>query len=121
MDGVRHNIGALDDDMTLTKAETDFLIAKVYVTAEASPDVLSPAGEPLYRLTLRDVEEVGTEPEAAEAATTAGDDEGDKDEKDEPEELPTTGLELRDLLVLAVVAMALLLAGFKLRPAGQRA
>ncbi len=58
MDGVRHNIGALNSDLKLPGAAVDYLVAKLYITAEQDPAVDNPTGEPLFNVALRSVEEV---------------------------------------------------------------
>jgi hypothetical protein len=58
MEGVRHNLGTLDDNLMLEDAAADFMVAKLYVTAEKEPDGSKPEGEPLFSVALRSVEEV---------------------------------------------------------------
>jgi len=123
MDGVRHNIGVLGDDGTLEDASVDFLIARLYVTAESDSAANQPTGDPLFLVTLRSVEEVDTVAEedaedADEAASEAADDTDEGEaatDEAKPAELPTTGQPMRDLLVLLAMAGALLAGGLKLR------
>jgi len=140
MDGMRHNLGALDDELMLKDAAVDFLVAKLYVTAEKDADAANPAGEPLFSVALRSVEEVdapaGAEskpvaqaggavtaaatekataaatasPEATSAAPATADKAGAK-----PDKLPTTGNPVQDVMVLLLVAAALLFGGWRLR------
>lgn len=130
MDGVRHNLGTLDEEMMLT-APVDYVVAKVYVTAEADPATTQPTGEPLFISTLRNVDEVDTVPAPAAAApaegTTAGSvQDTPKDaapaageaagaESAKPQALPTTGDPIQDTLLFLAVAAALLLLGWRLR------
>lgn len=138
MDGESTNIGQLDDALRLEDAPVEFFIAKLYLTAEASGDVAKPTGERLYEVTLRRVTEVDLtaadeEGEEAEEATEAEEAEESEEApkptaaaassqasstgttEAKPQVLPTTGSHLGDLLVLAVVAVALITAGLRLR------
>ncbi len=144
MDGVRHNIGSLDEDLLLEDAAVSYMVARVYVTAEEDPRAVQPS-EPLFSVTLRQVQEVDTIPadepaddgsgdEAADEGedmadeSTEGDqaeegetsdEEGDSamasDEEETPAELPTTGGPISDMLMLVAIAAALLFGGMRLR------
>lgn len=127
MDGVRHNLGALDAELMLKDASADYMVARVYVTAEKDANAKQP-GEPLFIVTLRQVQEVDTvasdeDASADEAADEDADEAADEDKADEsasadasqPKVLPTTGGPFSDLLVLLVVAAALLAGGLRLR------
>lgn len=76
MDGVRHNLGTLDTKLMLQDAAVDYLVAKLYVTAEKDTESAKPAGEPLFSVALRSVEEVdapaqsGSKSVAADATGT---------------------------------------------------
>ena len=119
--GVRHNLGTLDESLTLKDAAAAFTIAKLYVTAEADGAATSPAGQELFTATLRNVKETsatatpaGAEPTDAKAAaaptaTAAG------AAATKPDKMPTTGGELPDVLVVAVIAIALVLLGLRVR------
>lgn len=140
MDGNRHNLGTLSDDLTLEGAAVDYVVAKVYVTAEESADAVNPSADPIFSVTLRNVTEVEAQEddmdaqdeasedeegadeagdEEDEAASDEAEEEGDMADEDDadstPEELPTTGSLLRDLLVLAALATVLVLGGLRLR------
>lgn len=136
MDGNRHNLGTLSDDLTLEGAAVDYVVAKVYVTAEESADAVNPSADPIFSVTLRNVTEVEAQDDDMDAQDEASEDEEGGDEEDEaasdeadeegdmadedgaestPEELPTTGSLLRDLLVLAALATVLVLGGLRLR------
>jgi hypothetical protein len=125
MDGVRHPIGVLDENLVMEDAEVSFLVARVFVTPEPATDVASPSGERLFAAELRAVEEVDTLPTESEASEAAAEEEAEEAETaeesaeeapaTEPEELPTTGALLHDLLVLVLVAGALLIGGYRLR------
>lgn len=95
MDGVRHNLGALDENLVLEDARTDGLVARVFVTAESAADVTTPSENRIFEATLRAVTEEATEAK--------------------PEVLPTTGSLVHDLMVLVLVAVALVLTGLRLR------
>lgn len=143
MDGNRYNLGTLDDSLMLEGAAVDYVVAKVYVTAEENADAVNPSSDPIFSVTLRNVTEVEADEEGMDAqdeeseegadedadeGSEEGDDEDaagdeDADEGDEgadedeetPEELPTTGSLLFDLLVLAGMATVLVLGGLRLR------
>jgi hypothetical protein len=128
MDGVRHNLGALDGELMLKDASADYMIARVYVTAEKDADAKQPS-EPLFLVTLRQVQEVDTvasdedATDDAAADEAASDEAADEDATDkaattesaQPKELPTTGGPFSDLMVLLAVAAALLAGGLRLR------
>jgi len=139
MDGVSENIGTLDGNLLLEEAEFPRLIAKIYLTAEPSASVEEPSGQRLYETTLRSVTEVAPQASDAESAamasTAAATAESPTEEaaapttapeptdasaaaktgSDKPKELPTTGSDLGDLIVLLVVSLILIGAGLKLR------
>lgn len=139
MDGVRHNLGPLNGDLVLEDAPVDFLVARIFMTAEADAEAQQPTGDRLYEVTLRRVDEVDTIPmqtessdeptdeDAGESADTEeegsdaageGEDEGEGEgegEEAQPKELPTTGDPVRDLLVLAALAIVLIGGGMRLR------
>jgi hypothetical protein len=137
MDGQRHNLGVLGEDLTLADAEADFLVAKVFLTAEADTEATQPTGERLYEVTLRNVAEVETTTAAAgqteakteakaasaQAATATPKTEEAKASpttaakvaEPKPSNLPTTGGETRDLLVLVLVVLGLGLGALRLR------
>ena len=145
MDGERQRLGELDDDLMLEDAETDGLIARLFLTAEADADTDEPTGERLYEVTLRNVAETGmaaaaaadddadedadedadTEEEGDEATKDEDEDEdedkdssgsdSDEGEESNPSVLPTTGSNARDLLVLFAVATVLALFGWRVR------
>jgi hypothetical protein len=134
MDGYRHNLGQLNQSLVLEDAPVDYLVARLYVTPESNATAATPAGEPVYSVTLRNVQEqagpaptaTGAKPGAAAlttaAATTATPAAGagaaataTKPAGDSPNHLPTTGFTAVDLLVLAVVAFVLVVLGLQLR------
>lgn len=144
MDGYRHNIGTLSDELTLAEAKVDYRVARVYVTAEADAKANAPTGEPLYAVTLRSVTEkdgapagdakasgstsASSAPAAGAAASSSAPAAGAASSapakttaaaSTKPNVLPTTGSGASDLLVLAVAAALLLAAGVRL--AGVRA
>ncbi|MFN8422932.1 MAG: hypothetical protein U0470_05895 [Anaerolineae bacterium] len=57
MDGYRHNVGALTDELKLADVKVDYRVARLYVTAEADANASAPTGDPLYAVTLRTVTE----------------------------------------------------------------
>jgi hypothetical protein len=125
--GVRHNLGQLDESLVLKDAIATYPIAKLYVTAEPDPAAASPTGKPLFTATLRNVTEseaTATPATAAEATTAATTSAGAAAQPtgaptattaQKPKELPTTGDLVPDLLVLAIVAAGLFLVGWRLR------
>jgi len=129
MIGKSHRVGTLDDSLSIADGAVDHIVAKVYLTAEADADVDAPTGDRLYELTLRNILEEGeervVEEEAAdtdegsatdEDATT--DEESDEDADDnggKPSELPPTGGQVRDLLMLVLVSATLLVGALRLR------
>jgi hypothetical protein len=125
--GVRHNLGQLDESLVLKDAIATDPIAKLYVTAEPDPAAASPTGKPLFTATLRNVTEseaTATPATAAEATTAATTSAGAAAQPtgaptattaQKPKELPTTGDLVPDLLVLAIVAAGLFLVGWRLR------
>jgi hypothetical protein len=144
MDGQRHNLGVLGDDLTLADAAADYLVAKVFLTAESDEAATQPTGERLYEVTLRNVAEVETtsagaakpaaktetktetktgEKAQAQAATatpkpaapTVAPTTAAKAAEPKPSNLPTTGGETRDLLVLVLVVVGLGLGALRLR------
>ncbi len=126
MEGVPHNIGVLDDDLVLEDATTDFVVAKLIVTVEASADATAMQGPSLFEATLRHVVvKTGApapgaavtlqQPTKAPEATAEPTPEPTAEAKAAPSELPTTGSVAQDLLVLAVLAGVLLAAGLRLR------
>lgn len=142
MDGMRHNLGALDAQQALAETSVDYTVAKVYVTAEADAKAASPS-DPLYVVTLRQVKEQESAPAAADSkaaasgatattdskaaaptamattasAAAASPTEAKKDSK--PSTLPTTGTGATDLILMAMLAVLLIGAGLKL--SGSRA
>ena len=138
MDGNVTNAGALDENLVLEDAVVSGVVAKVFVTAEEDSAAAEPSGDRLYELTLRNVAETAqpTDDEAADQADDATDDDADEDAADEdadddaatedsededskdddkPVELPTTGGDTRDLLVLVAVALGLMMGALRLR------
>jgi hypothetical protein len=144
MDGKSAPIGALDANLKLSDAKVDHLIAVLYVTAEPSADVTRASGDRLYEVTLRQVTEVstasGTGAPAAAATSVAAPVTATElvaagtvtatlaasptasapaptstPVESKPHNLPTTGGDLGDLLVLMAVALVLIGAGLKLR------
>lgn len=126
MDGVSENIGVLDEDLFLEDAQVDYLIARLYLTAEPSADAESAAGERLYQVTLRNVteaEEAEVEAQAAAEETPEATAEPEAtalptaqaEAEAKPTVLPTTGSGLGDLIVLAIVSFGLIGAGLRLR------
>ena len=119
MEGVRHNLGALNDDLVLEDASTDFLVARVFLTAESDAGATQPSGDRLYEVTLRNVDEVDTVPDDVDSSEEMADDdaasEEDAEEDAKPSELPTTGDPIRDLAVLLALATVLIGGGFSLR------
>jgi hypothetical protein len=142
MDGQRHNLGSLNDDLTAEKLKADHLIAKLFLTAEADAEVAQPAGDRLYEVTLRNVAEVESTSSstlskaavaeasatveekptattvaagAAKAETKASPTAETKPAEAKPQVLPTTGDSTRDLLVLLAVVVGLVLIGTRLR------
>lgn len=139
MDGMRHNLGALDAQQALAETSVDYTVAKVYVTAEADAKAASPS-DPLYVVTLRQVKEqegapaaadskaaasgatattaskaaapTAMAPTAAAAAAASPTAEAKKDSK--PSTLPTTGTGATDLVLMAMLAVLLIGAGLKL-------
>ena len=45
MDGYRHNVGTLSDELKLEDVKVDYRVARVYVTAEADAKATAPTGE----------------------------------------------------------------------------
>ena len=58
MDGRRHNMGVLDGNLVLEEAVADFVVARIFLTAEPALESAAPDGERLFVATLRSVEEV---------------------------------------------------------------
>lgn len=129
MDGIRHNVGTLDADLMLESASVDYMIARVYITAEADAKAKQPS-DPLFSVTLRQVEEVDTVAEddtaGDEAATdeaaasdasadASGTDTSASAESSTPAELPTTGGPVSDMLMLLAIAGMLVFGGLRLR------
>lgn len=141
MDGIRHNLGALNADSAIKDVPVDYMVARVYVTAEPDAAAKAPTGDPLFSVTLRNVKEVDTLPAdsqaaaaqpAASATTAAATGAGAaaaatsvpaaqapsaaaaKDGA-KPKELPTTGTWVQDVLAALLVATALLAGGWRLR------
>lgn len=122
MDGKRHNLGTLDDAYALENAGADFMVAKVYVTAEDDAAAVNPTSDPLFNLTLRKVTEVET---AMDDASMAADESAKASDTAaasapaaapaKPQELPTTGTLLLDLVVMLAVAAAFVVGGLRLR------
>jgi hypothetical protein len=125
MNGVRHNLGTLDEGLVLKEATAGFPIAMIQVTAEPDPAAAAPTGEVLFTATLRTVTVTDATATPATAATAAG---GAAGATAAPAattapaaaapaaaKLPTTGAQLPDLAVWAAVAAALLLLGWRLR------
>ena len=140
MDGVRHNLGTLNEEFKLPEAAVDYLVARVYVTAEGDAKATAPGGEPLFSVTLRNVDEVDSPPadaaksaaqaggtgttaptakaEATTAATIAAPAAASGDQSKDgakPKNLPTTGDPVQDVLMVLVVAAVLLFGGWRLR------
>lgn len=125
MKGARHNLGPLNADLVLESAPVDFLVARVFVTAEADANATQPTGDRLYEVTLRGVEEVDSVPEqtdASEEATEEEDADAEEGAEEEaeaedatPKELPTTGDPMFDLMVLVALATVLIGGGLRLR------
>ena len=125
MDGKRHNLGTLDGDYVLKDAAADYMVAKVYVTAEDDAAAINPSSDPMFNLTLRTVTEVETPADQAMAESAKSEDAAKSDTSAaassaaaapaKPKELPTTGTLVRDLLVLVAVAGALVAGGLRLR------
>lgn len=139
MDGYRHNLGALSDELKLADVEVDFRVARIYVTAEADAGAKAPTGDPLYAATLRNVTEKDGAPAGAAKASSASSSASSSTSSSaastsasastgaakpaaagaKPAELPTTGGGGGDLALLAVAAACLLFVGAKM--AGVRA
>jgi|GEM_PF-3829189 len=136
MDGYRHNIGTLSDELKIADAAVEYRVARVYVTAEADENAAAPTGDPLYSVTLRNVTEKSGEPAGASkassasttastaASTTSGSTASNAAKPAaaagaKPANLPTTGGGMSDMMVLA--AAALLLFGVGARLLGVRA
>lgn len=137
MDGYRHNVGVLTDELKLADVKVDYRVARLYVTAEADAKATAPTGDPLYAVTLRTVTEkdgapaaeaktggaaastASTSSTAASSAPAAPAASGSSAKTTaatsaKPANLPTTGGGVPDLLVLAAAAMALLAVGARL-------
>ena len=140
-DGMRHNLGTLDDKKALAKLSVDYTVAKVYVTAETDGKATSPS-TPLYSVTLRQVKEQESAPATADSkAAAAGAATATTDSKSaaptaamattasasaatsptaaaktdaKPNTLPTTGTGATDLAVMALLALLFVGAGLKL-------
>lgn len=141
MDGYRHNVGALTDELKLADVKVDYRVARLYVTAEADANASAPTGDPLYAVTLRTVTEkdgapageakasgaaastsssssssssaaASSAPAASAASSTSAKTTTASSAK--PANLPTTGGGVPDLLVLAAATMALLAVGARL-------
>jgi hypothetical protein len=69
MDGKRRNLGVLDEGLVLGEAAADYLIAKLFLTAEADAAAAQPTTDRLYEVTLRNVAEV----ESTAARSGSGD------------------------------------------------
>lgn len=133
MDGYRHNIGTLSDELKLAEAAVDYRVARLYVTAEADAKATDPSGDPLYSVTLRNVTEKSGAPSGAAKSSSAASPGASTSSTasttsaakpaaaagTKPSELPTTGGGLSDMMVLA--AAALLLVGVGARLVGVRA
>ncbi len=136
MDGIRHNLGTLNAESALKDIPVDYMVARVYLTAEPDAATKAPTGEPLFSVTLRNVTEVDTLPADAPAAaaatapagTTAGAaagaatapptaaaPAGTAKDSAKPKELPTTGTWVQDVLAALAVATALIIGGWRLR------
>jgi hypothetical protein len=75
MDGQSHRVGQLDSGLQLEDATLDYVVAKLYLTAEPTADTKAPTGDRLYEVTLRRVVEVapeGAAEGAKEQAASAG-------------------------------------------------
>lgn len=144
MDGYRHNVGALTDELKLADVKVDYRVARLYVTAEADADASAPTGDPLYAVTLRTVTEkdgapAGEAKAGSAAASTSSSSASSSSSSSaaassapaasaasstsaktttassaKPANLPTTGGGVPDLLVLAAATMALLAVGARL-------
>lgn len=135
MDGYRHNIGTLTDELKIADAAVEYRVARVYVTAEADAKATAPTGDPLYSVTLRNVTEKSGEPAGASkassssttASTTASTSASTTSSTaassaakpaavagTKPSELPTTGGGMSDMMVLAAAALVLLGVGARL-------
>ncbi len=133
MDGYRHNLGALSDELKLADVEVDYRVARLYVTAEADAGADAPSGDPLYAATLRNVTEKdgapagaaksgaaassSAAPSAAAAsapASAASTGAAKPAASAKPSELPTTGGGMSDLALVALAAMGLLWTGARL-------
>lgn len=135
MDGYRHNLGALSDELKLADVEVDYRVARIYVTAEADAGAAAPTGDPLYAATLRNVTEKDGAPAGAAKASSAASSTSSSTSSTgaaastgaakpaaagaKPAELPTTGGGVGDLALLAAAAACLMFVGAKL--AGVRA
>jgi hypothetical protein len=132
MNGVRHNLGALDKSLVLDKVPAGYPVAMLYVTAEPDVAITEPTGKQLFRAVLRNVEESSntatpaaggasaaaatTGPTTAAAASTAAPQPtAATATAKKPVDLPKTGTPVQDLLVLSLVALALVLAGLRIR------
>ncbi|MEO8083333.1 MAG: hypothetical protein ABI780_05880 [Ardenticatenales bacterium] len=71
MDGYRHNLGSLSDELKLSDVKVDYRVARVYVTAEADAKATAPTGDPLYAVTLRSVTEKDGAPAGESMASSA--------------------------------------------------
>jgi hypothetical protein len=124
--GVRHNLGSLDEGLVLKDARADYPVAQVFVTAEPDAAAGVPAGEPLFTAALRNVTIVDAtatpadgapaaapQPTAAAAAAPAATAAAPAPAK--PKELPTTGETVPEVWALVGVALALLAVGWRLR------
>lgn len=139
MDGYRHNLGSLSDELKLSDVKVDYRVARVYVTAEADAKATAPTGDPLYAVTLRSVTEKDGAPAGESKASSAASSSSASSSSStasssaasssapaaaaakttsstsaKPANLPTTGGGVPDLLVLAAATMALLAVGARL-------
>lgn len=130
MDGVRHNLGVLNAESALKDVAVDYVVARVYLTAEPDAAAKAPTGAPLFSVTLRNVTEVDTLPaEAPAAAATAAPTSAPAGgaaagaaptvaatkDASKPNALPTTGTWVQDVLAALAVATVLILGGWRLR------
>jgi hypothetical protein len=117
-DGMRHNLGALSGELVLEDVPVDYVVARLYVTAEPAAAAAAPEGAILFQAVLRNVEEVGAaaEPTASGAAATpTAAPAAATPTTADPGNLPTTGSFVEDILLYVAVALPLIVGGMRLR------
>jgi hypothetical protein len=117
-EGTTHRLGALSEQHVLEDAPADYLIARIFVTSEASAEAAAPSGESLFQATLRNVPQAETtatpaaeegEGEGEEAAAGQAPSTPEPTKAANPQDLPRTGaLDHGPLPIVALAMLALL-------------